>query len=451
MLHFGTDGVRGDADRQLTPAFVEAIGRGAVAVFGTDAPFAIGRDTRQSGPRIERDITRGIEDAGGTVESLGVVPTPAVAFVAQQRDVPGVVISASHNPYHDNGIKLFAPGGVKLSDGQQQAIEMVLDDAQAHAALAAIPAPSAAIAAHAEVLVEAAADARAAYAEHLLEALDGRRLDGLHVVLDCANGAAFEIAPKVFRAAGARVDVMHDTPDGTNINTECGSTDPRSLQREVCARGAALGLAFDGDADRCIAVDELGAVVDGDKMMVALAIDLAASGALAGNAIVVTVLSNLGLHRALGAAGIGVVVTPVGDRHVFAAMETGGYVLGGEQSGHIIVRERATTGDGTLVGLLLADLVQQHGGSTAEIAAQMVKLPQVARNVSVARAIADDNGAPWRRAVATAQRELGDRGRVLVRPSGTEPVVRVMVEAPTTEEATAIADEIAAHIAPGVV
>jgi phosphoglucosamine mutase len=380
-----------------------------------------------------------------------VVPTPAVAFVAQQRDVPGVVISASHNPYHDNGIKLFAPGGVKLSDGQQQAIEMVLDDAQAHAALAAIPAPSAAIAAHAEVLVEAAADARAAYAEHLLEALDGRRLDGLHVVLDCANGAAFEIAPKVFRAAGARVDVMHDTPDGTNINTECGSTDPRSLQREVCARGAALGLAFDGDADRCIAVDELGAVVDGDKMMVALAIDLAASGALAGNAIVVTVLSNLGLHRALGAAGIGVVVTPVGDRHVFAAMETGGYVLGGEQSGHIIVRERATTGDGTLVGLLLADLVQQHGGSTAEIAAQMVKLPQVARNVPVAQAIADDNGAPWRRAVATAQRELGDRGRVLVRPSGTEPVVRVMVEAPTTEEATAIADEIAAHIAPGVV
>ncbi|HEY1740328.1 MAG TPA: phosphoglucosamine mutase, partial [Acidimicrobiia bacterium] len=252
MRLFGTDGVRGDADGQLTPALVEAIGRGAVAVFGTGAPFVIGRDTRQSGPRIERDITRGIERAGGTVESLGVVPTPAIAFVAQQHDVPGIVISASHNPYRDNGIKLFAPGGVKLSDGQQHAIEMVLDDAKAHEAFAAGAADTSGRAANGAVLVEAAVTARSEYVDHLLGALDGRRLDGVHVVLDVANGAAFETAPQVFRSAGARVDVLHNRPDGTNINTECGSTDPRSLQAEVRARGAGLGLAFDGDADRCI-------------------------------------------------------------------------------------------------------------------------------------------------------------------------------------------------------
>ncbi len=446
MRKFGTDGVRGDADTELTPEFVAALGRAAVAVLGTEAPFVIGRDTRQSGPRIERDITRGIEAAGGTVESLGVVPTPAVAFVAQQHDVPGVVISASHNPYRDNGIKLFAPGGVKLSDAQQRAIEMVLDDAGAHRRLAAPAAPSASGAPHGDVLVEAAIAARGEYVEHLVGALGGRRLDGLHVALDVANGAAFELAPQAFRSAGATVDVLHAQPDGTNINDCCGSTDPSALQSAVQTRGAQLGLAFDGDADRCIAVDEHGVIIDGDQIMVALARDLAAGGALAGNGVAVTVLSNLGLHQALAASGIDVVTTPVGDRHVFAAMEEHGYVLGGEQSGHVIVRRHATTGDGTLVGLLFADLVQRGGGSAAAVAGQMAKLPQVARNVRV------DGSATlreelWRDAVTEAEAELGTSGRVLVRLSGTEPVVRVMVEAPTQEQADSVASRLAATIA----
>ncbi len=386
MLRFGTDGVRGDAATELTPPLVEALGRAAVAVFGTDEPFVIGRDTRRSGPRIEDDVTRGIEAAGGTVESLGIVPTPAVAFVSQQHDVPGVVISASHNPYRDNGIKLFAPGGVKLSDAEQDAIELVLDEAQASLParhVAPARAEGDAVDRSQRSLVEAAAAARDAYVEHLVAALDGRCLDGLHVVLDVANGAAFELAPRAFRAVGAQVDVLHDEPDGTNINTACGSTDARSLQSAVRAGGAALGLAFDGDADRCIAVDEHGRVIDGDQIMVALASDLAARGDLAGNTLVVTVLSNLGLHQALRASGIDVVTTPVGDRHVFAAMEAGRFVLGGEQSGHVIVRDRATTGDGTLVGLLFADLMVRSGRSAAALGALMVKLPQVSRNVRV--------------------------------------------------------------------
>jgi phosphoglucosamine mutase len=431
MLRFGTDGVRGDAASELTTEFVEALGRAAATVLGTGAPFVIGRDTRESGPRIERDMARGLAAGGGAVELLGVVPTPAVAFVSEQRAVPGVVISASHNPYADNGIKLFAPGGVKLSDAAQSAIERELEQSRPLVARDTFP--------------DAVVANIDAYVAHLVDAIDGRRLDGMHVVLDVANGAAFEVAPQVFRAVGARVDVLHDHPDGTNINDACGSTHPAELQDAVRTRGAALGLAFDGDADRCIAVDEHGEMVDGDQIMVALARDLAARGALPGNAIVVTILSNLGLHRALRDAGIDTVVTPVGDRHVFAAMEAGGYVLGGEQSGHVIVRERATTGDGTLVGLLLADLVARSGGSTAAVAAQMTKLPQVARNVRVPRAGAIGDG-PWQDEVRAVEAELGDGGRVVVRPSGTEPVVRVMVEAPTAEAATAYADRLAAAI-----
>jgi phosphoglucosamine mutase len=292
--------------------------------------------------------------------------------------------------------------------------------------------------------------ARAAYVEHLAGALDGRDLRGLHVVLDVANGAAHELAPQAFRALGAIVGVLHDAPDGTNINEACGSTAPASLQEAVRVRRAGLGIAFDGDADRCVAVDHEGVLVDGDQIMVALARDLAARGSLAGNGVVVTILSNLGLHRALRDAGIDVVTTPVGDRAVFAAMEECGYRLGGEQSGHVIVRDLATTGDGTLVGILFADLLVRTGWSAAALANQMVKLPQAVRNVTVgarraATALGDDE--PWRDSVRAVETELGERGRVVVRPSGTEPVVRVMVEAPSAAEADALADRIAGLIA----
>lgn len=434
MLRFGTDGVRGNAETELHSAFVVALGRAAARVLGTTQPLLIGRDTRVSGPRIEADLARGFAAGGGTAVSLGVVPTPAVAFASQTRGAPAAVISASHNPWADNGIKLFAPGGLKIDDATQLAVESALEACVAEALDPPVVAP------------DVDPGAGAAYVEHLVAALDGRRLDGLRVVLDTAHGAASSVAPAAFRALGADVVVLHDAPDGRNINEGCGSTHPELLQRAVVEHGAALGLAFDGDADRCLAVDEHGVLVDGDQIIVAMALDLSARGLLRGGAAVVTVMSNLGLRRALGAAGIGVVETPVGDRAVLAAIEEGGYVLGGEQSGHVIVRDRATTGDGTLTGILLADIVQRQGGSAAAVAGQMQAAPQVLRNVSTGRRIdlaaADDLWAE----VRAVEAELGADGRVLVRASGTEPLVRVMVEAPTEAEAQAVAARLAAVV-----
>jgi phosphoglucosamine mutase len=434
VLRFGTDGVRGNAETELHSAYVVALGRAAAQVLGTAAPLLIGRDTRESGPRIEADLARGFAAEGGRVVSLGVLPTPAVAFASQSRGAPAAVISASHNPWADNGIKLFAAGGLKIDDATQAAVETALVACVAEA----LDPPAAVATADSEAL--------AAYVAHLAAALDGRRLDGLRIVLDTAHGAASGVAPAAFRALGAEVVVLHDDPDGRNINEACGSTHPEALQHEVVARSAALGLAFDGDADRCLAVDEQGNLVDGDQIIVALALDLAARGLLRGDAAVVTVMSNLGLRRALGAAGIGVVETPVGDRAVLAAIEDGGYVLGGEQSGHVILRDRATTGDGTLTGIVFADVVARRGGSTAAVAAQMQVAPQVLRNVPTARRIdlaaADELWAE----VRAVEAELGDGGRVLVRASGTEPLVRVMVEAPTEAIADAAALRLAAVV-----
>ena len=403
-------------------------------MIGTDQPFIIGRDTRRSGARIEADLVAGLCGAGADALLVGVLPTPAVACLAQARGAPAAMVSASHNAYADNGVKLFAPGGRKIPDQWETRIEEEL-------AAAPTGAPPADPPGRAESLPGAATD----YIAHLTAALDGRRLDGVAVVVDCAHGAASETAPAALRALGAHVTVLAAEPDGTNINDGCGSTHPEELQAAVRARGAHAGLALDGDADRVIAVDERGDLVDGDRILAVLALDRHARGALPGAAVVATVMSNLGLRRALEAHAIELVEAPVGDRHVLAELEARDLVLGGEQSGHVIVRDLATTGDGTLTGLLLLDALARSGRRFSELAAVVQPLPQVLRNVALGDRAELDH-APVQDAIAGARRELGDRGRVLVRPSGTEPVVRIMVEAPTSAQANQIADEIAAAV-----
>ncbi len=424
MLRFGTDGVRGNADADLTSPLVVALGRAAVRVLGV-SQFLVGRDTRESGPRIEADLTRGLVAEGARVTSLGVAPTPAVAFLAQQAGRPAAIVSASHNPWTDNGVKIVGSDGRKLPDDVEEAIETEM-------------------LAHVDDVVgssSAAQSARAdldAYVAHLLGALGGRSLQALHVIVDCANGAASELAPRALSAAGARVEVINAAPDGRNINAGCGSTYPDGLQRAVRETGADLGLALDGDADRVLAVDERGELVDGDQIMVMTALDWHARGVLRDDAIVVTVMSNLGLRRALTAAGVGIVETPVGDRHVVAAMSERNLAIGGEQSGHIVFADLATTGDGVLTGLIVADLVVRRGEPLSALASSMTRLPQVLVNVRLANPV-DLQQPPIRDTVQAVEAELGERGRVVVRASGTEPVVRVMVEAPTEAEASAAA------------
>ncbi len=435
MLRFGTDGIRGDADEQLTSELVVALGRAAARVFGVGAPFLIGRDTRESGPRIAIDLAAGLVAEGASVEFLGVVPTPAVAFCSQRRAAPAAMISASHNRWTDNGIKLFAPGGLKLDDDQQAEVERVLD--------ASVGEPIDAAATPAGSDLAACLDD---FEIHLRGALEGRALAGLNVVLDCANGSASAVAPELFASLGATVQSLACEPDGRNINEACGSNHPEALRRAVVAAHADLGLAFDGDADRCVAVDASGALVDGDQVMVAMALDMAERGALVGDTVVVTVMSNLGLRLALAEHGIAVCETPVGDRHILAALEANGFTLGGEQSGHVIFRELATTGDGVLTGLLLADLVVRSGRPLRDLAAAMTRLPQVLENVRVAPGFDLAASASVWAAVRAAEAQLGDLGRVLVRASGTEPLVRVMAEAPSDAAARAAVDLVKAAL-----
>ena len=438
-LEFGTDGVRGLANAELTPELVLALGRSAARVFG--GPFLVGRDTRRSGPLLQAAFSAGAASEGADVVDLGVLPTPGVAFASAERGASGAVISASHNPYPDNGVKLFAPGGRKLSDAEEETLE----DELRRVATGADDGPrptGAGVGAlsHDPSFLDA-------YVAHLDGSLEGRRLDGLSVVLDCGHGAAFAAAPEAVRAAGATAEVIGAAPDGTNVNAGCGSTDLSALRRAVVGHGADLGLAFDGDADRVLAVDERGGVVDGDHLLALLAPDLRGRGRLVGDTVVVTVMTNLGFRRAMDAAGIKVHETPVGDRYVLEALDAGGWSLGGEQSGHLIFRELATTGDGILTGLLLLDLVARRGRPLSELAAgAMTRLPQVLRNVRVA-ARRPDAAAALAPAVEAEQARLGVDGRVLVRPSGTEPVVRVMVEAPTEEAAEGVAGRLAAEVA----
>jgi phosphoglucosamine mutase len=450
-LRFGTDGVRGPAD-ELTDRLVVALGRAAAAVLGDGrSGFVIGRDPRRSGPRIESALGRGLTLGGASVEVLGIVPTPAIAWVCADRGVPGAVISASHNPFGDNGVKFFAAGGVKLTDAVEADLEAELDRLLAEPGLESEsesglesglePGSASAPGSGEGVGGDAAADIER-WCRSLVASVEGRRLDGLRIVIDCANGASSAIAPEVLRRLGASVEVLHATPDGVNINDRCGSTHPADLQRAVVDAGAALGLAFDGDADRVLAVDEHGELVDGDHLIALCALDLRARGELTDDAVVVTVMTNLGFRLAMAERGIEVVETQVGDRYVLEALDQRGLALGGEQSGHVIFRRLATPGDGILTGLQLLDLVQRSGRPLSVLAAEaMTRLPQMLVGVRVERrdprlvdALAPD--------VAAVEAELGDRGRVLVRASGTEPLVRVMVEAPDEAVARAAADRL---------
>ncbi len=423
---FGTDGVRGVANVELTTELASGLGRAAARVLGATA-FVVGRDTRQSGTMLQAALSAGMASGGADVVDLGVLPTAGVAFMAERRGVPAAMVSASHNPYFDNGIKFFDAAGLKLPPDVEAEVEAALD----------LPARTARRASAARVgTLRSDPGAVGDYRRHLADSLDGRTLDGLHVVVDCANGAASAVAPEVLADLGAVVDPLFAEPDGTNINDACGSTQPQRLAEEVVARGADLGLALDGDADRLVAVDHTGALLDGDVLLAIFAIDLETRGELAGDAVVVTVMTNLGFRLAMARRGISVRETPVGDRQVLAALDEAGLALGGEQSGHIVFRKRATTGDGVLTGLLLADAVVRTGLPLAELAAGLVeRVPQVLVNVAVPEPgrLAQADGV-WK-AVAEVEAELGDRGRVLLRASGTEPLVRVMVEAPTPEVA----------------
>jgi phosphoglucosamine mutase len=440
-LRFGTDGIRGVANVELTPELVLALGRATARVLG-GGRILVGRDTRRSGPLLEAALVAGLSAEGATVERLGVLPTPGVAWLAADEGVAGAMISASHNPFADNGVKLFAPGGRKIDDATQTALESALDDLLAAGTADAEPRRGAAVG----DVIDGAAAAADRYLDALVASVEGRDLAGIHVVLDCANGAAAAVAPEAVRRLGARVEVLAASPDGVNINEGCGSNAPGALQAAVVAAGADLGLAFDGDADRVVAVDHTGAVVDGDHLIAMCALDLAERGLLRDRTVVVTVMTNLGFRLAMAEHGIDVVETAVGDRHVLEALEEGGWSLGGEQSGHVIFRQLATTGDGTLTGLQVLDLVRRSGRTLADLAAgAMTRLPQVLVNVAVARrrpdvaeAVAD--------VIAEVTAGLAGAGRVLIRPSGTEAVVRVMVEAPTLAEAEAGAGRLAAAV-----
>ena len=434
-LEFGTDGIRGLANRELTPELVTALGRALVRVLGADQAFIVGRDTRRSGPMVQAALIAGLCAEGAEVELAGVLPTPGVAQLAKVRGAPAAMITASHNPYEDNGVKFFAPGGKKISEELEHQVEFEL---RALAMDAPEPGP-----AGAGVGVDRQMkDPLDEYVGHVVGALEGRRLEGLKVVLDCGNGAAFRSAPRIFKELGAEIEVLNAWPDGTNINKECGSTETAGLQEAVVASGAHAGLAFDGDGDRVIAVDERGAIVDGDQILAICALDMNEREALRGKAVVATVMSNLGLRRCLAAHDIEFVEVDVGDRNVLAEVERRNLAIGGEQSGHIVFPDHAVGGDGTLTGAMLLDVVNGTGHSLGLLAGVMQKFPQVLRNVRVRdRGAIEANSEFWEEA-QQINAELQPDGRVLVRPSGTEPLIRVMVEAPSVERAELVADRL---------
>jgi len=442
MPLFGTDGVRGLANGLLTAelalhlaqatAVVLGQGRSAEArkAEGRRLTAVVARDPRVSGEFLSAAVAAGLASSGVDVLDAGVIPTPATAFLIADHDADfGVMVSASHNPAPDNGIKIFARGGTKLPDIVEQRIESALEGERLQPTGAGVG------------RIRRFADAEDRYVLHLLGSLP-HRLDGIHVVLDCAHGAAAGVSPETFKDAGAQVTVIGAEPDGLNINDGVGSTHLDVLAEAVVRLGADVGIAHDGDADRCLAVDAQGKIVDGDQIMAILAVAMKERGALADDTLVATVMSNLGLHRAMQAHGIRVLQTGVGDRYVLEAMNEGGYSLGGEQSGHVIMSEFATTGDGLLTGLHLVAEMTRQDKTLAELASIMTVYPQVLVNVrGVDRDGVSDEGV--QRAVAASTAELGDSGRVLLRASGTEQLVRVMVEAASEEDARAHADRLA--------
>jgi phosphoglucosamine mutase len=439
---FGTDGVRGVANAELTPELVLALGR-AVARTIVAPEFVIGRDTRRSGPLLQAAVSAGLASEGADVVDVGELPTPALAWLSVTRGVPAVVVSASHNPFADNGIKVFAAGGLKLDEATEAAIEAELERV-----LDPTRGGPRRLEGHGVGRLRGETGAGDAYVAHLVEQLEGRRLDGLRLVVDSAHGAASALAAGLYRQLGAEVVAIGCSPDGTNINDGVGSTATDALAAAVVEHGADLGLALDGDADRLLAVDGDGRVANGDELLALFALDLDERGRLARRTVVVTVMSNLGFRLAMEERGIVVRETPVGDRHVLAALDEDGLSLGGEQSGHLIFRQQATTGDGLLTGLMLADLVQRQGRPLARLLDGLVTpVPQVLLNVPVADTeLLAGADAVWS-AVAEEQTKLGDRGRVVLRKSGTEAVVRVMVEAMGDGVAESVADRLGALVA----
>ena len=427
-LRFGTDGVRARADTVLTESVVRALGRAAAGQLGADV-VVIGHDTRASGEALSRALAEGFLEGGVEVRQLGMAPTPAVAHAAAVDGIAGAVVSGSHHPWTDNGVKLFAAGGHKLDDAAQVELQASWDETPG-------------LDASGRAMPEPVSDDR--WAEAVASSVDAGALGGLALVVDCAHGAMSTVAPVVLERLGAEVTVLNATPDGRNINHLCGSMHPEGLQRAVVDAGADAGLAFDGDGDRVAAVGADGVLLDGDHLLAACGIDLHERGLLADDTVVGTVMANLGLRRAFGACGISFHETAVGDRYVLEALEANGWTLGGEQSGHLIFRHLATTGDGLLAGIQALDAARRRGRTLGEWTTELVvKAPQVLRAVAVegsgemvVEAMADD--------IATAGDLLGDEGRVVVRPSGTESVVRVMVEALDAELAQRLADELCA-------
>jgi len=440
MLKFGTDGVRGEFGTELTTSYVAALARAAAKVLQCKL-VVIGRDTRESGQVLEAAIAQALFECGVEVHLMGVAPTPAIAHAAATGDLVAFAITASHNAYTDNGVKIFGNGGRKLSDDEQSQIELELINASG-TQNSSQPVSQSQATLHPEYLAQ--------YCAALIATAPKNALANLKIALDCANGAMSSVAPEVFAALGATVSTIHATPNGKNINEECGATHPVSLSESVKNSKADLGIAFDGDGDRLIAVDNDGSIVDGDHLLAISAQEMKRNGTLRNNKVAVTVMTNIGFHQAMQRAQIEVITTPVGDRAVLAAIKENDLALGGEQSGHIIYHDQATTGDGLLAALRLAVLVASSSRKLSEIASEaMTSFPQVLINVRIAKST-ENIQEIFATEILQAQKTLADNGRVLVRSSGTEPVVRVMVEAAQHETArsvaTALADAIAARL-----
>ena len=440
--YFGTDGVRGEANVELTPELAFKLGRFGGYVLSQheeETPLVfVGRDTRISGEMLEHALIAGLLSVGIRVYKLGVIATPGVAYLVRtEKASAGVMISASHNPALDNGIKFFGGDGFKLDDDRELEIEALLDAAED-----TLPRPSA----QGLGTVMEYPEGLRKYQEFLVST--GVQLEGMHVVLDTANGAASTSARQIFADLGAQLTVIGENPDGLNINDGVGSTHPEHLQEKVNEVGAAIGLAFDGDSDRLIAVDENGEIVDGDKIMYIIGSYLSSKGLLEKNTIVTTVMSNLGFHKALDAKGIQKEITAVGDRYVVEEMRKSGYNLGGEQSGHVVIMDYNTTGDGQLTGVQLTKIMQETGKKLSELAAEVTIYPQKLVNIRVENSMKDKamEVPAIREIIEKMEAEMAGNGRILVRPSGTEPLLRVMAEAPTHEEVDYYVDTIAAVV-----
>ena len=437
---FGTDGVRGEANIELTPELAYRLGRAATLYFGEDSEtqpkILIGRDTRISGQMFEAALSAGICSAGGHAILAGVIPTPAIAYLARKMQAQaGIVISASHNPFHDNGIKFFGGDGYKLPDAVEDELEKIVHRIEANDDLSR--------ANGSEVgTTEYRLDLLKQYLDFVMATTD-ERVEGMKIVLDCANGAAYEAMPTILHRLGAEVVVMSNKPNGTNINADCGSTHLHALQEAVVREKADFGIAHDGDADRCLCVDEKGEIIDGDRILVMCATEMMNKGTLKDNTVVTTVMANIGFHKAIKKAGGRAEITKVGDRYVLENMLANGYKLGGEQSGHIIFSDFSTTGDGLITGLQVLSSVKRSGKRASALAGLMTSYPQLLVNVVVKTKDGWEENEAIRAAIEAGNTELGEDGRILVRPSGTEPLIRVMAEGPNQSQLETICQRIA--------